>query len=191
MRLATGLHSTVDSALRTTVGTLLDRFRHDRIQPRAPRRTVTDASDRTVEIRPHRPDDAEELVRMYGTFGPELRVKSLPPTGVAAKREWVDTLLGGPGVVAAEGDRIVGHVCLRPDEDGRHELVIFVEPTRQRAGIGSDLLASGLGHARERGLKHVWLSVDSTRNHLLRLYLRAGFRTDPPTGRFYRMSRRL
>jgi ribosomal protein S18 acetylase RimI-like enzyme len=191
MRSTAALPNTIGSAVRATVGTVLDRFRRDRIQPRVPPRTITDAREQTICIRAHRSDDIEQLVRMYGTFGPHQRTQSLPPVGAAAIRDWVDTLVNGIGVVATEGDRIVGHICLRPDEEGRHELIIFVEPTRQQASIGSELLGAGLGHARENGIEYVWLSVDSTRGHLLRLYSRAGFQTDTPVGRIYRMSRRL
>ena len=187
-------HATIADSmtmLRRAGDSLRDRLRSRRVTPVQPPITFVDGADREVAIRPYRPDDFEGLVAMYADFDPAQRAQGTPPIGVDAVREWVEGLLAGENVVALAGDRIVGHISFVPDGTGRHELAIFVHQDYQGAGVGTNLMASGLGYATERGVSYVWLSVESWKRDVQRFYSRAGFSVINPMGAAHRMSRRL
>ncbi|WP_226011020.1 GNAT family N-acetyltransferase [Halomicrobium salinisoli] len=156
----------------TTDAAAADRF------PRPPLSFV-DAADRAVEVEAL--DDpggeADALVDMYADFAAADRAQGLPPRTEPRIRDWIERLLDeGRNVVARHGDRTVGHAALLPYED-TSELVIFVHPDYQEAGIGSRLIRALLGHGQETGIAHVWLSVQQD-NHVARsLYRSVGFET--------------
>lgn len=176
---------------RQVIHSLYERLRPERITPCTPPRRVTDERDREIEFRAYRASDFESAVTMYGEFDPASRTQGVPPRGSDPIREWVRELLEGPTVVACHGDRIVGQVSFVPDGTGRHELAIFVHPAYQRAGIGSSLLAAGMGHAKQEGAEYVWLSVGKSDRGLHRFYSRAGFSVANPMGITHRMSQYL
>lgn len=181
----------VGGRLRAGVETILSRVRSRRIRPTEPPIRFADESGREVLLRPYRDGDFDGLVGMYETFDPSERAQGTPPIGSAAIEEWLETLTEGVNAVAVVDDRPIGHMSFVPDGTGRHELAIFVHQDYQKAGIGSRLLAAGLGHARAEGIDYVWLSVERNKGHLLRLYSRAGFSAVNPLGFTPRMSRYL
>jgi ribosomal protein S18 acetylase RimI-like enzyme len=80
--------------------------------------------------------------------------------------------------VALEGDRVVGHATLVPDEDGETvELAIFVHHDYQGAGIGSKLIRGLLGHGQRVGVEKVWLTVERWNDAAVALYESVGFET--------------
>jgi len=173
------------------IRTLATSLRPRRITPTVPPVTVGDAERREVQVRPYRENDFDALASMYDEFDPTQRAQGVPPLDAEEVREWLSGVLGGPNVVAVVDDEIVGHVGFVPDGTDRHELLIFVHQAYQRAGIGSTLLAAGLGHARQAGVGYVWLSVEKTKRYQQRFYGRAGFSAVNPAGMTYRMSRSL
>jgi ribosomal protein S18 acetylase RimI-like enzyme len=170
---------------------LLASVRPRRITPTSPPHSFTDAAGRDIHIRPYSDRDFDALAAMYVDFDPEQRAQGTPPLGEAAVRDWLASVLDGVNVVALHGDSVVGHVSFVPDDTGRHELAIFVHQDYQRAGIGTQLLAVGLAHAREQDVEYVWLSVESWKRDAQRLYQRAGFSTVNPMGAAHRMSQYL
>lgn len=128
---------------------------------------------------------------MYDDFDPAQRAQGTPPHQPEHVRKWLSDILGGVNVVALHKDRIVGHISFVPDGTGRHELTIFVHQDYQKAGIGTELLAAGMGYAKQHGVSYVWLSVETWKSHALRLYNRAGFSSVNPLGATHRMSRYL
>ncbi|MFC6904877.1 GNAT family N-acetyltransferase [Halalkalicoccus tibetensis] len=192
--------STVDR-LRTALSDLGERALEalpggERSYPTPPR-SIVDGEDREVELRAYDEGAFEPLVAMYVDFDPEQRAQGTPPVGEGNVREWLaGTLLEGPSVVAwAEGDgseeRAVGHVAFVPDDTGKHELAIFVHPEYQRAGIGDALMETGFGHARERGVTQVWLTVEPWKRGIGKFYSDHGFDTVNAYGHAHRMSRYL
>lgn len=181
----------VSGRIRESIETLLSRVRNRRIRPTEPPLRFTDERGRDVSIRPYRVDDLDGLVEMYETFDPNERAQGVPPIGTEAIEDWLETLSAGVNAVAIVDDRPIGHVSFVPDGTDRHELAIFVHQDYQKAGIGSRLLAVGLGHAKAEGVEYVWLSVERNKGHLLRLYSRAGFSAVNPLGFTPRMSRYL
>lgn len=173
------------------IRTLASRLRPARIVPAVPPLSVTDDHGREIEIRPYRDADFAALVEMYEAFDPAQRAQGVPPTDPEGVREWVTEILGESDVLALHDGRVVGHVSFVPDGTGRHELAIFVHQDYQQAGVGSALLAAGLGDARQHGIDYVWLSVERCKRYQQRFYNRAGFRAVKPAGVAYRMTRTL
>lgn len=170
---------------------LVDRLRPARITPTALPLRVTDDAGRDVQLRPYRDEDFEKLVRMYDEFDPSQRAQGTPPLGTGAIRQWLAGILEGVNAVAVTDDRVVGHISFVPDGTGRHELAIFVHQAYQHAGIGTQLMAGGMGYASEQGVDYVWLSVESWKRDVQRFYSRAGFSVVNPMGATHRMSRTL
>lgn len=170
---------------------IVDAIRPTRIAPIEPPHTFRDREGREIHVRPYDPADSDALTDMYDAFDPSHRAQGTPPIGRAAIEHWLADILDGVNVVALHGDRIVGHVSFVPDGTGRHELAIFVHQDYQRAGIGTDLLAVGMGHAERQGVGYVWLSVESWKRGIQRFYSRAGFSVINAMGTAYRMSRSL
>ena len=183
--------SHVLSTIRRAVSGFYRRLRPSGVTLVQPPTTIVDDAGREIDIRPCRPDDFEGLVAMYADFDPAQRAQGTPPIDTDAIRDWIDDLLAGVNVVALAGDRIVGHISFVPDGTGRHELAIFVHQDFQHAGIGTNLMAAGLGYARDQGVAYVWLSVESWKRGIQRFYSRAGFSVVNPMGAAHRMSRRL
>lgn len=143
--------------------------------PRPPL-TFTDRDDRTVRITAY-DGDASPLVQMYSEFDIDSRAQGLPPLKEPQIREWVSGLLeDGLNVVVWHDDRPVGHAALLP-YDETSELIIFVHPDYQHAGIGSKLIRVLLGYGQENDLEHVWLAVEQTNLVAMNLYESVGFET--------------
>lgn len=170
---------------------LVDRVRPSKIRPTTPPTTFVDGAEREISVRPYRPEDFEGLVAMYDDFDPSMRAQGTPPIQTADIREWLDDVLGGVNVVALHDGEPVGHISFVPDGTGRHELAIFVHQEYQHAGIGTELMAAGMGYAKGEGVDYVWLSVESWKRDIQRFYSRAGFSVVNPMGAAHRMSRRL
>jgi ribosomal protein S18 acetylase RimI-like enzyme len=141
----------------------------------APPLSFTDAEGRPIDIERY-DDDFEGLMAMYETFDPDDRAQGLPPSRPADIHEWLDLLVAeGLNVLATHDDRVVGHATLVPDDQGGHELAIFVVQAYQNATIGSRLIATLLGAGAEDGVERVWLSVERWNNPARRLYEKVGF----------------
>lgn len=174
------------------VRSVISRFSpSNRAEFLVPPLSFTDAENREIQLLPYTNGLFESLVTLYATFDPSARVQGTPPLGEPAIREWLTTVLDGVSVVALYGNRLIGHVMFVPNGVGRHELAIFVHQEYQRAGIGSKLLRTGLGHAKKRGLSKVWLTVESWNGGAQKLYTSVAFVTDNPLGTTYRMSQYL
>ncbi len=127
--------------------------------------------------RPALGDLGTALWAMYDTYEVDERVQGLPPLRAPDRRRWVaDLLENGLNVVALHGDRAVGHACLLPYDDTA-ELVIFVHPAYQQAGIGSRLIRALLALGDGAGVGHVWLSVQRDNHVAMNLYRSVGFET--------------
>lgn len=179
------------SSVQGLVSRLVGWVRPARIVPTTPPVTFRDGEGREIHVRPYETADFDELIAMYVDFDPTQRAQGTPPVGEEAVREWLRDILDGVNVVALNGERVVGHVSFVPDGTGRHELAIFVHQDFQRAGIGTDLMAAGMGYAEREGVGYVWLSVEAWKRDIQRFYSRAGFSVVNPMGAAHRMSRTL
>lgn len=163
---------------------------HPRRWPTPPK-TITDTDDREIHLRPYVDADHDSLRSMYDAFSHADRAQGAPPLGENAIRTWLDTVLAGVSVVATHRDAVVGHVMFVPDGTEQHELAIFVHPDYQRAGIGRELLRTGLGYAASTEVSKVWLSVEARKRRLEKLYCDVGFTLDNPLGPTHRLSQHL
>lgn len=153
-----------------------------------------DAADRSIAIRCHGDgpveDEIEALVATYEDFDPADRAQGLPPGREPALREWLEMLLsnGAVNVIAWHGSVAAGHATLVPDHreqidhggpahETAYELAIFVHQDYQSAGIGSRLIRSLLGTARDHGVERIWLTVERWNEPAIALYRGVGFET--------------
>ncbi|ERH11384.1 MAG: sortase related acyltransferase [halophilic archaeon J07HB67] len=134
-----------------------------------------DGDGRVVDFRPYEPSDRAAVRSFYESFGSADRSQGVPPAAPSALDEWLSTVTAAPSVVATHDDRVIGHVTFVPDRSGEHELGLFVAPEHRRAGVGTGLLRTGLGHARRSEVSAVWLSVERGNETARRLFRRAGF----------------
>lgn len=142
--------------------------------PRPPR-SVTDGRQRHITFR--RLTDLEPLVEMYVDFPAEERAQGIPPGGEPAIRDWLDIVTGTNclNVVGRHESTTVGHAMLVAEDNGNHELAIFVRPDYQGAGIGTELLETTLGAAAAAGFECIWLSVERWNRAAIGLYEKVGF----------------
>jgi len=172
----------------------VDADRYDEF-PRPPV-AFTDGEGRPVEIRGVADGDRSALVTLYDGFDPADRAQGLPPRTTAGVESWLADICGeGVHTVVWHDDRAVGHACLVPTRDARHELAIFVANAYQHAGNGTRLLRTLLGQGAVHGVERVWLVVAPRNTVARRLYESAGFdRTgdrDGPNATDIEMERRL
>lgn len=184
-------HAAEPPSLLGTVRDLYATYVHPTpvVRPTPPHQ-ITDDAGRDVQLAAF-DGDVDGLVAMYDAFGYADRAQGTPPIDEPAIRDWLDTVLAGPSVVARHGTKPVGHVMFVPDGVGRHELAIFVHPDYQRASIGTALLETGLGYAASCGLTKVWLTVEARNRGVEKLYSDVGFTLDNPLGPTHRLSQYL
>jgi putative acetyltransferase len=134
-----------------------------------------------VWVRPYLGIDAaavRSLVeRILGEFG-----LALDPRGTDRDLEDVDESYRRGGgefwVVESSGGRIVGACGVWPDpsEPGRCELrKMYLDPSLRGRGIGGQLLALALDHARAAGFRRMELETNHAMAAAIALYQRAGF----------------
>jgi ribosomal protein S18 acetylase RimI-like enzyme len=160
----------------------------DRQLPRPPT-TFTDQAGREITVRTD--DDLDALVAMYDEFTDADRAQGLPPRGETRRRSWLQSLVPeGVHLLAVHDGLAVGHAALVPMSETTHELVVFVRPDYQLAGIGSRLVSHLLGAGRARGVERVWLTVHRHNRVAKRLYRSTGFEITT-RGREWEMAREL
>lgn len=153
-----------------------------------PPTSFEDREGRQIEVRAlgDGDDEMDALAGMYVLFDPADRAQGIPPTGEERVRDWLDPILDdGINVAARHDGDIVGHATLVPDTDDpdavgdyadiEWELAIFVLQDYQRAGIGTTLLETLLGHASDQGVENVWLTVERWNGPAVNLYQTVGF----------------
>ncbi|MFW5911627.1 MAG: N-acetyltransferase family protein [Halolamina sp.] len=149
----------------------------------SPPRAVEDAEGRPIRLRAYDGSDEERaaLQAMYEAFDPADRAQGIPPSRPSKLAEWLDRILGEGcfNVLAWDGDDVVGHVTLVPENgtESPYELAIFVLQSHQGAGIGTALIRSALGHGADNGISQVWLTVERWNRAAVGLYEKIGFET--------------
>lgn len=80
------------------------------------------------------------------------------------------------GLLALDGDEIVGVLTYTPpDDDGTMEIVT-VDALRRHEGIGTELIEAAMTEAAGRGARRVVLTTTNDNVDALRFYQRRGFR---------------
>jgi GNAT superfamily N-acetyltransferase len=116
-------------------------------------RRVRDARNRPIEIGPWQPYDWRGLIALYGLVDLPQGVRKLP-LNPQQRVVWLEHLLSrGPNVVARCDGRIVGHAAvITYDRGASHELMVFVHPDFQDAGIEAAVTDDALRLARREGI---------------------------------------
>ena len=136
-----------------------------------------------ITIRPARPRDAGSFLALWRSVvaeGRSVRSERVRQGAGQYRRQfrhsWTDA---GAEIVAASGDRVVGHLSIRREEAPTTAHVatlgIAVAADHRRRGIGSALLAECLRWARGVGVHKVMLSVFPHNTAAIGLYRKFGF----------------
>lgn len=141
--------------------------RHMALRGRRADRQHASMSDE-IRVRRVRPEDAEELERLYAELDEASRERRfLDPSasvdaGAAAVFAAVDHHRRD-GFVALDGPRVVGHLALEPRGGGVDEVAILVEARARHRGVGSLLMAAALASARLRSTRSIvaWVLADN------------------------------
>jgi len=128
-----------------------------------------------------RPGDIGAVTRMHGLLyqrehGLDHRIEASVADGMVRYADAMHSGCGAALWVAERGGDVVGAIGMT-EEGGVARLRWFiVAPEARRSGIGTRLLDSAVGWARERDLQRVVLFTIGVLVDAARLYRRAGFR---------------
>jgi len=146
----------------------------------------------TVEIRPLRGNEVEELLGLWKDFMNDPASIDEPiPTheeNVKRQREFVTKLMNedaGQILVASDGKELVGYVLfqneVKPPLEMAHRISyvadLYVKPMHSGRGVGEQLLQSCLDRIRKsKGATHVQLRVWNSNKKAIALYRKLGFK---------------
>ena len=84
-------------------------------------------------------------------------------------------MLTGEFLIAHDDDGASGCVYVEPHGDRAYLGLLSVDPSRQRSGLGSRLVAAAEGHARALGINYMDLRIVNLRQELPEFYRRLGY----------------
>jgi len=125
--------------------------------------------------------DKEALVRFYSGLSEEVLRWALPPYD----RARVERFFADPdhlvGLVAEFESEVVGHLHIfvypsRMNHLG--ELIIYLRQDYTNVALGTEMVRTALSLASEKGLHRVQLSVIEGNRGAIRVYEKAGFKTE-------------
>jgi GNAT superfamily N-acetyltransferase len=130
-------------------------------------------------IRPVAETDRAELTRFYAALSADsryarfLRASAGISDGVAASfcgpdHEHREGLVAIARVAGAE-ERIVGHLCLDPTDDGAFEMAVAVADGWRHRGIGRALLRAAIDWAHRHGIRRLRATMLATNTPVLAL----------------------
>ncbi|MGQ3329480.1 MULTISPECIES: GNAT family N-acetyltransferase [Halorubrum] len=142
--------------------------------PRCPR--FVDKRGARWTIRPAVAEDAAALAEMYEGFGTADRAQGLPPVTRNRRADWLDSMLAdGSNVVAERNGELFGHAMYTPTDAARPELAVFVHPTMQGRGVGTELCRHVIADAASGGREGLELHVESGNRVARSVYRTVGF----------------
>ncbi|TKX79831.1 MULTISPECIES: GNAT family N-acetyltransferase [Halorubrum] len=143
--------------------------------PRCPR--FVDKRGARWTIRPAVSEDLAPLAEMYEGFGREDRAQGLPPVVRRQRAEWIESMLAeGNNVVAERGGEVLGHAMYTPTDADVPELAVFVHPTAQDRGIGTELCRHVIANAAAADRDAIELHVEAGNRIARSVYRSVGFR---------------
>lgn len=140
--------------------------------PRCPR--FFDGSGQAYLARAYQDGDFDSLVEMYeSTTDSTMGLPPLTRTGIES---WLERLVTrGWNLVAVDGDRVVGHLAVAPDDSPTPEFVVFVHDAYQGRGIGTELVKQAIARAATDGYEALTLLVSAGNQAAISVYRNAGF----------------
>ena len=137
---------------------------------------------RSVGIRSYGIADKESLISMYAQLSEESLRWSMPPYNRERIERWSSNLDNSIIIVAAEKDRIAGHLQISigtsPPFRAIGDLFIYIHQEYQNVGLGAALMTEGLRLAQARHLHRVELTVVADNHPALNLYEKIGFQRE-------------
>jgi len=122
--------------------------------------------------------DLDRLAQMYRDFDPEQGSLGVPPRGESRLRAWVEQLFAqNVQLIAKEGRRVAAHAAWIRDDAGGAEVLVFVHPDYQGAGLGKKMLAAVITMARFMGVDRLWSEVENHNVPVIRMNRDLGFET--------------
>ena len=133
----------------------------------------------TATIRPIRRTDSDALERFYAELSVDSRVTRFlgvtPPLDHGRSETFCTTdhqHREGFVAVVHEGDgpeRIVGHLCIEPDDAGSAEMAVAVADPFQGRGIGRALVQAAVAWGRRVGLRRLDATAFATNSRIISL----------------------
>jgi len=122
--------------------------------------------------------DLEPLCAMYRSFGPDQRSFGLPPRRPEQVGAWLETLFHRDvQLIAKAGARVVAHAAWVRDTPRRAEVLVFVHPDFQGAGLGRKMLAAVIVLARFMAVRSLWAEVENRNVPMIHVNGALGFHT--------------
>ncbi|ELZ43240.1 GCN5-related N-acetyltransferase [Halorubrum saccharovorum DSM 1137] len=142
--------------------------------PRCPR--FVDKQGARWTLRPAADEDAAALAEMYEAFGTADRAQGLPPVTRSRRADWIESMLAeGSNVVAERDGELFGHAMYTPTDAARPELAVFVHPSMQGRGVGTELCKHVIADAVAGGREGLELHVESGNRVARSVYRTVGF----------------
>lgn len=142
--------------------------------PRCPR--FVDKRGTRWTIRLAVPADLAPLAEMYEGFSREDRAQGLPPVVRRQRAEWIESMLAeGSNIVAERDDEVLGHAMYTPTDSAVPELAVFVHPTAQDRGIGTELCRHVIANAASADREAIELHVKIKNRIARNVYRSVGF----------------
>ncbi len=124
--------------------------------PRCPRFEGTEG--RPLLVRPYRPEDRRALTELYDGVDEQGQSADLPLAAIVRTDAWIDRVTSeGWNLVAFDGDRVVGHAAIAPDDSADPAVQIYVDQAERNRGIDSELVKQVIAYADGQ---HRKLTVD-------------------------------
>lgn len=143
--------------------------------PRCPR--FLDKRDVPLTVRRNGGIEMDDLLEMYGAFGPRERAQGVPPVTESQQRVWLETLLSNGHNVVVEADgRVVGHAVFTPADRADPELAVFVHPDVHDRGVGTELCKHVIADAADAGHDELILHVAPENRAAVAIYRSLGFK---------------
>jgi predicted N-acetyltransferase YhbS len=126
-----------------------------------------------ISFRKAEPAEADAIA---GLINRAFAVERFFVDGDRTSPQKVRELFGtGSFLVAEDGDGLVGCVYVERRGERGYVGLLSIDPTRQRSGLGSRLMAAAEDHARKAGCQAVDLRVVNLRQELPGFYHRLGY----------------
>ena len=138
-----------------------------------------------------------DVARLLDAFNREFETPTPGPDVLAARLRHLLAAESTAAFLAGAPAVGLALVTYRPNvwSDGPVALLdeLYVHPDHRDRGLGTDLIAALVEHARGRGAAHIEVNVDESDGDALRFYIRHRFRLmQPDTGeRAFYLSREL
>ena len=152
----------------------------DQRQPRhsVPLSLFFDAQGRRLRLCRLGSRDLDALVQMYACFERDQTSLGIPPLGAQRIHDWVEGLFAKDvQLIAKHGGQIAAHAAWVRDGQGGAEVLVFVHPGYQGAGLGKKMLAAVVTMSRFLGVRKLWAEVENRNVPIIRLNQALGFHT--------------